>query len=306
MATKNAILRQKIDGIMYNLLVQSTGDIVTLSDGTTLSAKIAQIVSTFDSIITENIIDEKISTSSTSLYEKVTGFNSDTSINEAYDTIKEIADWLNTDAPTSAQDIINELGDLTEAISTLETNATIVEASETNGSIKVNNEDVTVYTHPETHSAEMIEETDTKKFVTPEEKEAWNNKDLIPFINASSTDADYSILDTATGCVISIDDISVTITYTNVDNETINVSDGVASILAEVGSSKYVEFTLPEGYTVNSIASVVGETESNVEYSIENNKVSFIIKNIGNLSIGTDNIPVFSDTQSIKVILSLV
>ena len=307
MAIKNALLRKKIDDIMYDLQIQSTGDIVELSDGTTLNAKIAQIVSAFANVVTEQTIDNKISTSTETLYEKVTGFGPDTDINEAFDTIKEIADWLVTNEPTNAQDIVNDIKELTTAIETLETQATKVSASETNGNIIVDEKEVTVYTHSETHSAEMIEETDTKLFTTPEEKEAWNAAETMVHLDASSDETDYSVLAEVDSCTISFDNFDLAINYQNSDGEPVEVADAPSTINSEVGSSKFVQFTLPENYTVTSVTSVVDGAESPITYTTSfDNKVSFTVNNIGNLSYNGEGVPSYTTNHTVKVVLDIV
>ena len=307
MAIKNALLRKKIDNIMYDLQIQTTGDIVELSDGTTLNAKIAQILSAFTNIVSEKAIDNKISTSTQTLYEKVTGFGPDTQINEAYDTIKEVAEWLTTETPTSSQDIVDDIKELTTAIETLEQQATKVTKSETNGNIVVDGEEVVVHTHPETHSAAMIEETEDKLFVSPEEKAAWNASETMVHLDASDETTDYSVMSEVDSYTISFDNFDLGISYQNSDAELITVSDGPTTIDSEVGSSKFIQFTLPENYTVTSVTNVIDNNESAIPYSVSfNNKVSFTVNNIGNLTYDDNGVPTYTTNHTVKVVLDLI
>ena len=45
MAYKNAILHKKINNIIYDLMIQTTGSLVILNDGSRLDDKIADILS---------------------------------------------------------------------------------------------------------------------------------------------------------------------------------------------------------------------------------------------------------------------
>ena len=269
MANKTAVIQKTIEGVVYDLMFKTTASNVSLEDGTTVDAKIAEISSKVSNIITENIIDSKISTASSDLYNKIMGISgSDVTINEAYDTIKEISDWLENDANADAAKIISDISTLQTKVEDLETNATIVEASETNGSIKVNNKDVTVYTHPETHSAEMIEETDTKKFVTPEEKEAWNAKSLITIgaeTPAEMGENDYFFKE--------VPGVTVTITC---ENGTASKS----SAELDSGASIFLTFTPSEGHTIEG-GSVLVNGEANNSYEVDyTGKVSLMLSNI--------------------------
>ena len=304
MAIKNALLRKKIDTIMYDLLIQTTGDVVVLSDGVTLNAKVAQIMAALEKIISEEIINGKISASTESLYAKITGFTPDITINEAYDTIKEIAEWLTTETPTSAQDIVDNIAALNEAVQKLEETATKVVKSDINGNIKVDGAEVTVYTHPDTHSASMIDETETRKFVSPEEKEKWNGAETMVHLDGSSADTDYSILDTADSCTISFEDMALAISYQNTAAETVAVADGPTSITSEVGSSKFVQFTLPEGYNITSVINVIDSNETPITFNKSyDNKVTFTVTNIGNLTYSESGVPSYTTNHSVKVVI---
>ena len=280
---KNAILRKKIDGIIYDLMLQSTGDIVELSDGTTLNAKIAQIISSFANIVSEETINNKISESTSDLYKRVTGIDENTTINEAYDTIKEVADWLSTEEATSSQDIVNNITSLEEAVTALEQAATKVTASETNGNIIVDGKEVEVYKHPETHSVDEIVETEEKQFTSQEEIDSWNATELIIYQNASEVSTSTTP-ENATGLVIGMDTVKVNFEYTNENNESLDFSDtSLPSVVeAEAGSSKFVQFTIPEGYTLTSITD--GDSNA-IQYTVDhNNVVRFTLVNLGNLN----------------------
>lgn len=97
-------------------------------------------------------VTEEIQQACENLYNRITGNVGNNTINEAYDTLKEIADWIGTHGSAAAT--------MTNEISTLKTNienlaqqiaakkSTTVEASETNGNIKVDGAEVPVYRNP--------------------------------------------------------------------------------------------------------------------------------------------------------------
>ena len=311
MANKNALLRKKIDGIMYDLMLQSTGDIVMLSDGSTLNVALAKIFAAFSKIVTESTIDTMIANSNSNLYSKIMGIDDTTTVDEAYDTIKEIADWMtNVDEEGNSktvQDIVNDIKKLQEDVETITSTATKVEKSDNNGSIKVDNVDVTVYTHPDTHSAEMIEETEERKFVTPAEKTFWNGAETMVHYDASNDQTDYAGMEEVDSCTISIDPMEVAITYKNVDSEDITVADGKTSVTAEVGSSLFETFTVPEGYEVTSITLDNGTTQTPVLFTVDyKNMVRYTITNVGSLTYDASGIPSYKETCTVNVLLTLI
>lgn len=269
MATKTAIIQKTIEGTVYDLMLRTTGSNVLLEDGTSVDAKIAEISAKIANIVTENIIDSKIDTASTNLYNKIMGLSgSDLTINEAYDTIKEIADWLENDANADAAKIVSDISTLQGKVSSLESKATNVTKSDTNGSIKVDGTDVVVYTHPDTHSADEIVETDTKKFTSPTEKEYWNKKSKVTIGDTapdSMDDNDYFFK--------TVSNVEVTISCTNgtasKTNATINE-----------GGSIFVTFTPNEGYAIAG-GSVQVNSVDNHDYETEyNGKVNMLLKEI--------------------------
>ena len=104
---KNAILKAKIEGVIYEIMVKTGTDNVYLSDGTTLTAKLASIASdiagkaaashphaiadvtglqdTLNTLATTEAMNSAISTAISDL---ISGAP------ETYDTLKEIADYI--------------------------------------------------------------------------------------------------------------------------------------------------------------------------------------------------------------------
>ena len=269
MATKTAVIQKKIGDVVYDLMFKTTAANVVLEGGTTLDAKIEEISSHIANIVTENIIDEKIDTASEDLYNRIMGLSgSDVTISEAYDTIKEIADWLTNDENDTAASIVTDIATLQGKVETLESQATKVGPSETNGNIVVDEEEVTVYTHPETQSAEMIEETETKLFVSPEEKEAWNAKSTITTGEETPEELaenDYFLKTVGT--------VEVTSTCTN-------GTSSKPSATVDSGSSVYVEFTPDEGYEITNGTVTINGVEFTGYSTDYTGKVAVLVTNI--------------------------
>lgn len=104
MATKNAILKAKIEGEIVDIMVKTGADNVMVPDGdgeTTLAAKLAEIAESTASGITSSQADEKISTAINNLIDGAPA---------TYDTLKEIADYIETheEAATALQAAIGD------------------------------------------------------------------------------------------------------------------------------------------------------------------------------------------------------
>lgn len=96
MAIKKVLIQKKIEGVIYDIYQKTSADIVTYDDTTTVAAKIAELVTGLDDITKDNgTIDTKIKAESEALYNKIMGFtDGDKTISEAYDTLKEVAQYL--------------------------------------------------------------------------------------------------------------------------------------------------------------------------------------------------------------------
>ena len=269
MATKTAVIQKKINDVVYDLMFKTTAANVSLEDGTTLDAKIEEISSYISKIVTENIIDSKISTASDNLYNKIMGISgSDVTINEAFDTIQEIAAWLENDGNETAASIVTDIATLQGKVTTLEQTATKVVKSDINGNIKVDGEEVVVYTHPDTHSADMIDETEERKFVSPTEKASWNAKSTITTgdtIPETMEENDYFLK--------TVNTVEVTSSCTN----------GTASKTTSTinsGSSIYVEFTPNEGYVITGGTVQVNGVDVSDYETDYTGKVAILLKNV--------------------------
>lgn len=174
------IAKIKVEGVLKELAFKTTGEQVVMADGRTAETVIAAIITNIANLPTGSDIDEKVKNSCDALYNKIMGLtDADTTIDEAYDTLKEVAEWIGSHGELAAQ-FTNDISGLKTAVQSLQAiGATKVEKSETNGNIKIDGKEVTVYTAPETISADKVVENDNKQFVTAAEKDDWNGRPVI-------------------------------------------------------------------------------------------------------------------------------
>lgn len=130
-----AILRALIEGVITDLMVKTTGEMVYLDDSTTVAAKIADMVTAINARAKTTDMNTAISTAVSNLKNELMGEG----VPEAYDTFKELADYISShqeaaDALTAAvgnkadkatvdtiQATINALGSLAKKSTVSET-----------------------------------------------------------------------------------------------------------------------------------------------------------------------------------------
>ena len=86
----DAILRALLDGVLTDLMIKTTGSMVYLDDGTTLSAKLADIIAGINKKANAADVTKEINTAVQNMKTEILGQN----VPEALDTLKEIADYL--------------------------------------------------------------------------------------------------------------------------------------------------------------------------------------------------------------------
>ena len=96
MAIKKVLVQKKIEGVIYDIYQKTSADVVVYDDASTVAQKIAELVTGLDNVTKQDgTIDSKIKAESEALYNKIMGFTEgDKTINEAYDTLKEVAKYL--------------------------------------------------------------------------------------------------------------------------------------------------------------------------------------------------------------------
>lgn len=212
MAIKNVYLKKKIAGVVYDIYPRSSAEMIDY-DGSTVAAKLASLATGIVDAYTKTETDTKLD----DLYNKIMGFtDADKTINEAYDTLKEVAAWLdqNQDVKTLINGLAATVGDsdsgLVKDVADLKTTvgdadsglvkdvadlktvgATKVEASDTNGNIKVNGAEMQVY-DDSAIAASKIVESDERKFVTASEKSLI--KDYIQYVSTADSVTEEGVL----------------------------------------------------------------------------------------------------------------
>lgn len=176
---QEAIAKIKIEGALKEVVFKTYGEHVYLNDGKTVEAAIAGILTQIAGLISGGDVDKKIEAANKALYNKIMGLaDDDTTINDAYDTLKEVAEWIDSHGELATQ-FTNDISGLKTAVQALqEIGATKVEASEINGNIKINGQEVKVF-EPEDISADDVTETTNRQFVTAAEKADWNSRPVV-------------------------------------------------------------------------------------------------------------------------------
>ena len=159
---KNVSLQMLINGVMTDIMVKTGADnvIVNSTTGETLATRLASIASDLASAVSGGVTTTQVNSMiSEAIDNLINGAPA------AYDTLKEIADYLATHQNEYAAlvqtiagkvDAVEGKGlsanDFTNALLTklnaIAEGATKVEASATNGKVKINGTETTVYTHP--------------------------------------------------------------------------------------------------------------------------------------------------------------
>lgn len=85
-----AILRALIEGVLTDLMVKTTGEMVYLDDSTTVAAKIADMVTAINARAKTTDVNTAITTAVANLKKEIMGEN----VPAAYDTFRELADYI--------------------------------------------------------------------------------------------------------------------------------------------------------------------------------------------------------------------
>lgn len=171
---KKVVFQAEVNGVLTDLLALTHVDnVIYEKDGVkvALSEKLAEIISAVAAKADSTDVASDIKTANDALYNKIMGITADdgTTVNEAYDTLKEVADYL-AGHGTVVQGFTDDISGLKTAVADLQKGVQKVEKSDTNGNVKVDGNEVTVYTHPATHPASMIEDTAEKVMMTAAER----------------------------------------------------------------------------------------------------------------------------------------
>lgn len=171
---KQVIFQEEIDGVLTDLMARTHVDNVIYEEGgkqIALSEKLASLIATVAAKADSAAVTADIKTATDNLYNKIMGITAEdgTPVAEAYDTLKEVANYL-TEHGSVVQGFTNDISGLKKSVEDLKTGMTKVEKSDTNGNIKVDGAEVVVYQHPASHPASMITDTAEKVMMTAAER----------------------------------------------------------------------------------------------------------------------------------------
>lgn len=171
---KQVIFQEEIDGVLTDLMARTHVDNVIYEEGgkqIALSEKLASLIATVAAKADSATVTADIKTATDNLYNKIMGITAEdgTPVAEAYDTLKEVANYL-TEHGSVVQGFTNDISGLKKSVEDLKTGMTKVEKSDTNGNVKVDGAEVVVYQHPASHPASMITDTAEKVMMTAAER----------------------------------------------------------------------------------------------------------------------------------------
>ena len=171
---KQVIFQEEIDGVLTDLMARTHVDNVIYEEGgkqIALSEKLASLIATVAAKADSAAVTADIKTATDNLYNKIMGITAEdgTPVAEAYDTLKEVANYL-TEHGSVVQGFTNDISGLKKSVEDLKTGMTKVEKSDTNGNVKVDGAEVVVYQHPASHPASMITDTAEKVMMTAAER----------------------------------------------------------------------------------------------------------------------------------------
>lgn len=90
MAKKNAIIKKKIENVLYELMIKTGVDNVWIDDSTTLASKLSDMITAINEKAKSTDVTTSIKTAIDNLRSELMGEG----VPEAYDTFKELADYI--------------------------------------------------------------------------------------------------------------------------------------------------------------------------------------------------------------------
>lgn len=141
MAIKKVLLTKKLNDIIYDIFPKTTAEVVAYGE-TTVAAELARFAADMANYYTTTQADTKIKESCDNLYNKIMGLtDSDTTIDQAYDTLKEVAAWINEHGEVAAA-FTTDIAALKQAVG--DENSGLVKAlADANTAISTNSGNIT-------------------------------------------------------------------------------------------------------------------------------------------------------------------
>lgn len=117
MAIKKVLLSKKIDNVIYDIFPKTSAEIVVYGEST-VAATLAQFATDLADRYTKGEADAAIKASADELYNKIMGITAEdgATVDEAFDTLKEVAAWINEHEGDIAAGFTNDIAALKEAV----------------------------------------------------------------------------------------------------------------------------------------------------------------------------------------------
>lgn len=95
MAIKKVLLSKKVNNVIYDIFPKTSAEIVVYGEST-VAATLAQFATDLSNVYTKGETDTAIQESATNLYNQIMGITAEdgATVTEAYDTLKEVAAWI--------------------------------------------------------------------------------------------------------------------------------------------------------------------------------------------------------------------
>ena len=140
MAIKKVLLTKKINEVVYDLFPKTSAELVVYGE-TTVAQALASFASDMSNYYNKTEADQKTKDACDALYNKIMGITEgDSTINEAYDTLKEVAAWIGEHGDVAAA-FTTDIAALKKAVG--DENSGLVKAmAEAQAAIQTNSGDI--------------------------------------------------------------------------------------------------------------------------------------------------------------------
>ena len=142
MAIKKVLLSKKINGVVYDIFPKTSADAVVYGDST-VAATLGQFATDLSNVYTVTDADAAIKASADALYNKIMGITEEdgTTVAEAYDTLKEVAAWIDEHEGDVASAFATDIAALKTAVG--DENSGLVKAmADAQAAIESNDDDI--------------------------------------------------------------------------------------------------------------------------------------------------------------------
>jgi len=141
MAIKKVLLSKKVNNVIYDIFPKTSAEIVVYGEST-VAATLAQFATDLSNVYTKGETDTAIQESATNLYNQIMGITAEegATVTEAYDTLKEVAAWIEEHGDIAAG-FTTDIGALKTAVG--DENSGLVKAmADAQAAIEGNDDDI--------------------------------------------------------------------------------------------------------------------------------------------------------------------